>query len=177
MGMLGVPTAKQYESDKDFWNDLAAQKYVDSLLEEENDISNVEYTEVCSSCDDDSPKIAKFQAGYAYGCYAGLWTCHAYSPVRSYLEDGESATQLLTVGNDHDWIDPLWLTSGNQRMNITYTETTTVQLQSTSIQYDPKGHVDSISSSNDVDTTTKPRVSNVHENSVVDIFWYVNNIR
>ncbi len=120
---LGIPTVQEYEDNKEFWRNMAIQAHLneeDKKQEQQNvSYQEMSYMEVqCSNyC---APPIAKFQAAYAYDCWAGIWACHAYAPVWEYLEEGEDGDQILHIGNPHDWIDPFWIVKGNQAMHLQY---------------------------------------------------------
>lgn len=184
MRAIGIPTVEEYESDKSYWRDISVQNHLNELdrikeASKRDNMRNVSYTEIqCSSCGDDDNKVAQFQTAYAYDCYV-IWTCNAYAPSWVYLSDGQSNSQVLTVGSDHSWIDPFWLVSGNQQMNITYTYH--------HVNYDDggsqigntysNGDVQYISSSSDVDTVSKSdRVSSPRANYSVDTQWTISSI-
>ena len=184
MKAIGIPTIEEYESDKQYWRDIAVQHHLDELdrIEKDskkNNIQNVSYTQVdCSDCDDDN-QIVKFQTAYGYDCYL-VWTCHAYAPVWAYLSDGETKSQTLTVGNDHNWMDPFWLIGGNQAMSVTYTYN--------HVNYDDGGNqvgnspytggdTQYINSSSDVDSVSKSdRVEEPRSGYSVDTQWTISSV-
>ena len=182
---MGVPTVEEYEADKAYWREMATQHHLNELerieSSKKDNVNKVSYTEIqCNGCGNNNNKVAKFQTGYGYDCYAGLWTCHAYAPTWVYLSDGESNKQTLTVANNHNWIDPFWLVGGNQRMNITYTYQHTSYDDGHRILSDASktgGDVQLINTAKDVDTVSKiNRIDNPRANYSLDTFWYVNTI-
>ena len=96
----GVPTVEEYEENKLYWRQIAAEYHLDEG--KDATISNVYY--VYSDCCDQPGEI-RFQSGYAYDCFYGLWTCHAYAPNWENLSNGQSGSQTLHIGNSHDWLD------------------------------------------------------------------------
>ena len=129
MKTLGFPTVTEYFENQQFWDEVAASKQVQKEIENENTknkIHDIVFTETVSCSDYCTPSSLKFQLGYGYDCFYGIWTCHAYSPIWKVLHAGDNGAQRLIVGNPHDWITIQWIIKSNKATIGTYHGTYTL---------------------------------------------------
>ncbi len=177
MRTLGIPTVEEYETNKAYWRQIAAEHHLaEEESEHDDSISNVSFvSHRCSDCDV-VPEV-KFQSGYGYDCYSGLWTCHAFAPIWEKLRDGYMGNQLLTVGNSHDWMDPFWLMQANKRLNVNYSYEHNMENQyGTVISTDENGNVQYFPTSSSVRTVDMDRVDDPRQNYSIHNQLEINSL-
>ena len=174
---MGKQSVEEYEANKSYWRQIAVEHH---LAEDEDGADSVTHVDFVShnKCNDCNltPEV-KFQSGYGYDCYGGLWTCHAYSQNWEVLRNGYTGNQLLFVGNSHGWLDPFWLMKANKALNVNYTyEHMVYNSLGALIAEDENGDVQYFPSSRSVRTLDMDRVDEPQQNYSIDNGWTINSI-